>query len=102
MARSKKEAGFWAALVAEAQAGSESVAAIATKHAPSASTSCSPIAGIPQNPPSKARRPPPGHGRTLTWKRPVLGFFVAVLAFAPPARIELATLALGKPCSIQL
>src|SRR6478609_9804464 len=35
-------------------------------------------------------------------KRPVFSLFFAVLAVAPPARIELATLALGKPCSIQL
>src|SRR6478609_5553023 len=35
-------------------------------------------------------------------KRPVFSLFFAVLAMAPPARIELATLALGKPCSIQL
>jgi hypothetical protein len=32
MARSKKEAGFWAALGAEAQASTESLAAIAAKH----------------------------------------------------------------------
>ena len=32
MARSKKEAGFWAALVAEAQASDESLAAVAAKH----------------------------------------------------------------------
>jgi hypothetical protein len=35
-------------------------------------------------------------------QRPVFSLFLAVLAMAPPARIELATLALGKPCSIQL
>ena len=35
-------------------------------------------------------------------KRPAFSLFFAVLAMAPPARIELATLALGKPCSIQL
>lgn len=32
MARSKKEAGFWTALVAEAQASTESLAAVAAKH----------------------------------------------------------------------
>jgi hypothetical protein len=32
MARSKKEAGFWTALAAEAQASTESLAAVAAKH----------------------------------------------------------------------
>jgi hypothetical protein len=32
MARSKKEAGFWTALVAEAQASTESLATVAAKH----------------------------------------------------------------------
>ena len=32
MARSKKEPGFWTALVAEAQASTESLAAVAAKH----------------------------------------------------------------------
>ena len=32
MARSKKEAGFWSALVAEAKAGTGSLAAVAAKH----------------------------------------------------------------------
>ena len=32
MARSKKEPGFWTALVAEAQASTESLAAVAPKH----------------------------------------------------------------------
>lgn len=32
MARSKREAGFWAALVAEVKSGSESLAAVAKKH----------------------------------------------------------------------
>jgi transposase-like protein len=32
MARSKKEAGFWSAVVAEAKAGTESLAAVAAKH----------------------------------------------------------------------
>jgi hypothetical protein len=32
MARSKREAGFWAALVAEAQASTDSLAAVAAKH----------------------------------------------------------------------
>jgi len=32
MVRQKKEAGFWAALVVEAQAGTESLAAVAARH----------------------------------------------------------------------
>jgi hypothetical protein len=32
MARSKKEAGFWAALVAEARASTESLAVVAAEH----------------------------------------------------------------------
>lgn len=32
MARSKREAGFWATLVAEAQASTDSLAAVAAKH----------------------------------------------------------------------
>jgi hypothetical protein len=32
MARSKREAGFWTALVAEAQAGTDSIAVVAAKH----------------------------------------------------------------------
>ena len=49
------------------------------------------------------RRPPPAvPHQAKRRKRPVFSLFFAVLAMAPPARIELATLALGKPCSIQL
>ena len=49
------------------------------------------------------RGPPPAvPHQAKRRKRPSFSSFFAVLAMAPPARIELATLALGKPGSIQL
>src|SRR6478735_8275477 len=62
-------------------------------------------------PPRVSSRPPASHSvpqrgpptavphQAKRRKRPVFTLFFAVLAVAPPARIELATLALGKPRS---